>query len=118
MAIQATYTFEKEEIKHVIPKAYIRVIKVITTVEDVEVFKDVPPNEDNIAQVLTYDKQVVCTCVAYVYGAKEARDNHAYPLDGFTFNFKYNTQSTNNLFIQAYEKIKTLNHRVQDCIDV
>lgn len=117
MAIQATYTFERDDIKHVIPNAYLRVIKIITSVEDVEVFKDMPPNDDNIAQMLVYDKQIKCTGVAYVYGAKEARDNHAYPLDGFTFEFKYNP-AVSNVFEQAYQKIKTLDHRVQDCTDI
>lgn len=112
MAIQATYTFEKEnELKHVIENAYLRIVKVNVEVEDVEQYIKAPENEENIDQIMQFSKRVEGRAIAQVFSSKEARDNHAYPLDVFGFNFKYDEEK-GSVFNQAYAKLATLEHRL------
>ena len=111
MAIQASYEFEVNHLKHVIENAYIRIIKAIAEVDDVEIFENIPDNPDGIEQVLRYDKRLTARAIAYVYADKSARENHAYPLHSFTFEFKLDLLSTENIFEQAYRKLYSMENK-------
>jgi hypothetical protein len=118
MAVQGKYTFTRDNVKHVIDEAYLRIIKIVTEINDVEIFENAPENDENIDQILTYDKRMENRAIVYVYADKYARAAHAFPVDSFTFNFKYDLDNKDNIYAQAYNKLEILDHRLENIIRV
>ena len=109
MAIKTQYIVEKDGRRDEYPEAYVRVQKINTVNAEYEYFKNIDdPNRPDVSQEVAWERRIETTAVAYVWADEAARQNRAQVIDWFTFEFDYDLNDLDNIYQQAYAKIREI----------
>lgn len=117
MGLITKYILEREDSHEEFPAAYIKIIKVVTSNEEFEFFKNVDdPERPDIAQEIDWIRKIESIAIAYVWSDEGARKNRAQVIDWFEFKFEYDLDSLDNVFQQAYSKLHEIFENSEDIL--
>jgi hypothetical protein len=97
MAIQTNFKVRE----HIYPKAYLKIEKIISSNSDIEGYE-----ENDGHQILVWKKLPIHTAVVFIYGDEIARQNNAYPIHSFHYEFEYDLKYGGNIYKKAYEALE------------
>lgn len=98
--------------KSVLEEAYLRISVITTAHTDYEYLEPMVDSPDLITMWTTrFDNRAN----VFVYGDEIARNNRVNPVNWFDFVFKFDLQVTDNIYTQAYHKLKEIYPESEDC---
>lgn len=98
---------------NIYPEAYLKIAKIMTSIDDVEAFKD----QSDGSQLLVYEKVPMTIAQIYAFADNIARNNNAIPFHHFAIEVPYDTNSeiVENIFVESYKALKRV-ERFKDLI--
>lgn len=91
----------------ILQDAYLRVQSIKTENRDYEFFEKVYDNPD-VDEKLSWINRIETEVTVFVWADEVARKNRAYVVNWFKFNIDYNLSEWQNIYEQAYHKLKQI----------
>jgi len=89
----------------ILDDAYLKIESVKISNRDYEFFENIAGTDD---QILKWITKITSEATAIIWSDKEARSNRAYSLNWFSFSFEYDLSIHENVYEQAYRKLKQI----------
>ncbi len=92
--------------ENIYPDAYVKIAKIITSIDDVETFVDQPDG----SKILVYEKLPTTIAQVYAYADEVARKNNAIPFHHFAIEVPYDCQANpaENIYSESYYALANL----------